>query len=825
VFMKIQIKYCLLIIFIASSLSAFAQKTGAISGSVKNKLTQQALNGATITIEKTTFAVQTTADGSYRITNIPVGSYNVKVTFTGYKSETQFNVIVVSGAEQFVNFEIEQSKNSVGEIIVKGGRKQSAVAADIITPLSVQRLSATEIKSNPGGNFDISKVVQALPGVAGSTGTAAFRNDIIIRGGAPNENVFYLDGIEIPVLNHFQTQGSAGGPAGMLNVSFIEDVKLSSSAFDARYDNAMASVFQFKQRDGNAKKFSGNIRLSGTEVAGTFEGPLTKNTTYLASIRRSYLQFLFKLIDLPIRPNFWDFQFKTNTKINSKTTLTLLGLGAIDEFTTEATKSSTPENEYVQLSVPFINQWNYTNGASLKRLIKDGYYNISLSRNMFDNSIDQFQDKKRDDENFRNLKIRSQEIENKLRFDYNKFTNGWRWSAGAMAQYVKFNNELYNRVSFLLRDSTGNLLKDSLGNPIAQLLAINSNTDLNFFKFGVFGQVSKKFLNDRLGASFGLRSDMNTFTTTGMNPLKTLSPRASISYQVAPKWQVSASVGNYYKTPIYTALGYKEAGVYVNKDVDYLRSMHYVTGVEFLPKKDLRFTVEGFYKRYSNYLVSDKNGTSLANQGTDFLAIGNEAVSSIGKGEAYGAEVFVQQKLTKTIFATASYTYVRSLFSGADGKLIASAWDSRHLFSGILGKKFKRNWEMGMKLRATGGAPYTPFDTVASRPQFALNGRGVINDAQLNSLRLAPFYQFDFRLDKKINFKKTTLDIFLDVTNALLTKNEQAPNFVFKRTADNSAFQTTDGLPLKLDGSNGIPVVNIDRNAIPTPTIGFIFEF
>jgi hypothetical protein len=168
---------------------------------------------------------------------------------------------------------------------------------------------------------------------------------------------------------------------------------------------------------------------------------------------------------------------------------------------------------------------------------------------------------------------------------------------------------------------------------------------------------------------------------------------------------------------------------------------------------------------------------------------------------------------------------VRSKFSGSNGILVASAWDNVHLFSGILGKKFKRNWEMGMKLRATGGSPYTPYDTLSSKGQFALNGRGVLDYNQLNTLRVAPFWQFDFRLDKKYNFKKTTLDIFLDVANALVIKNENIPNFVMKRNVANTAFETTDGAPLNAQGSNGISVINDNRSAIPTPTIGFIFEF
>ncbi len=814
-------KIILLCLFIQLSIhTAQAQNIGIITGTVRDKSLQNGIADANVGIEGTSIGTTTDSNGNFTIPNVTVGSYNLKISYIGYVAYTMYNIIVTTGNVANVEVELQKNPKYLNSAVVKSSKNKSAVVADLITPLSVQKLTSTEIKSNPGGNFDVSRVVQALPGVAGSTAGGGFRNDIIIRGGAPNENVFYLDGIEIPVLNHFQTQGSAGGPAGILNVSFLEDVKLSSSAFDAKYDNALASVFQFKQRTGNSKKLSGNIRLSGTEVAATVEGPASKNTTYLASFRRSYLQLLFKAIGLPIRPNYWDFQFKTTTKLNAKTTLTVLGLGAIDEFTTEAPADATPETEYILRSVPYINQWNYTNGVAIRRTIKDGFYNISLSRNMFDNAIDQFSDKKIGDENYRALKIRSQEIENKLRFDYNKFTNGWRYSFGAMAQYAKFNNDLYTKVTNEVIDSSGPLVI------YIPKTFITYNTAINMIKLGAFAQLSRRFFNEKLGASFGLRTDMNSFTNDGFNPMPALSPRLSLSYIVAPKWQVSASAGRYAKLPSYTALGYKNgSGVFENKNNKYINCTHYVGGVEYLPKESFRVTAEVFYKQYSNYLVSKLNGISIANLGSDFSVVGNEALLSNGKGNAYGFEVFLQQKLIKNIFATASYTFVRSEFSGANNILIPSAWDNKHLFSGIFGKKFKRNWELGLKYRFTAGSPYTPYDTAASRISSVVNGAGTLNYNQLNTLRLGNFSQFDFRLDKKINFKRTTLDLYIDVTNALLTANQSIPNFVFKRKADNSDFETTDGKPLNATGSNGIVVAPAPDAAIPTPTIGFIFEF
>lgn len=291
---------------------AFSQQQGSIIGIVTDGKTREPLVGVTIQAEGTPGGTTTDVDGKYRF-ELPVGSYNLKATFVGYSALTKFNVVLTSGNAQQINFELLEETVQLEAATVILNRSVSVATAE--TPNSVQKLTTEEIKNNPGGNFDISRVIQVLPGVGGTAGSVGgFRNDLIIRGGGPNENVFYLDGIEIPVINHFATQGSSGGPTGILNVSFIEDATLSSSSFNARYDNALSSVLQFKQRTGNPDRFQGNVRVSSTEVAGTVEGPISPKTTYLASVRRSYLQLLFKAIDLPIRPNYWDFQYKVTSK-------------------------------------------------------------------------------------------------------------------------------------------------------------------------------------------------------------------------------------------------------------------------------------------------------------------------------------------------------------------------------------------------------------------------------------------------------------------------------------------------------------------------------
>jgi outer membrane receptor for ferrienterochelin and colicin len=807
-------------IFSLSILTATAQNNGRLSGVVVDKLTQKILPNVSVSIEGIAKGAIADTNGIFRITGIPLKTYNIIFSLVGYKKQTLFNVVINAGNENNFNIELEQTGDALTEVVVKTN-KRTARAATLETPLSVQRLTTEEIKSNPGGNFDISKVIQSLPGVGGGAGGGGFRNDIIIRGGAPSENVFYLDGIEVPVINHFQTQGSAGGPQGILNVSFIEDVKLSSSAFDARYDNALSSVFQFKQKTGNRNKLQGNVRLSATELSGTLEGPLSKDkkTTFLASIRRSYLQLLFTAIDLPIRPSYWDFQTKITRQIDKKTTLSFIGIGAIDDFRFAAIKKATPEKLYILNSNAFIKQWTYTAGLSLKRLVKNGFVNIALSRNTFDNDINQYEDNTTQIEAQKTLTYTSRETENKLRIDINKNINDWKIAYGTVAQVSEYDTKTFAVLRRELRDGSGNIIQNAI--------TVNFTSPLNsFLRYGTFAQVSKRFFNSRLGVSAGLRSDMNTFTTTGNNGLKTLSPRISASYILADKWTANASIGRYFKIAPYTILGFADnANNLVNKNSLYQRSDHYVAGVEYLPNDGLRFTAEGFYKDYVNVPVSISKGISLANLGGDFNVLGNEAVVTNGKGRAYGFEFFAQKKLTNKFFGILSYTFYRSEYAGLDNKLIASAWDNRHLLTVTWGYKFPRNIELGLKFRYQGGAPYSPFDDVASQANYLSLGQGVVDYARLNTQRLGGFNSGDVRIDKKWNFKKMTIDLFLDVTNWYIAKNPAIPTYTFRRNANNTAFLTTDGLPINVNGSNAIPTLLSNDDPQVTPTLGFIIEF
>ena len=811
-------KFLLLLFFIISAVNTIAQ-TGTITGSVRDAIDNTPITSATVTVSPLNRSVITDSSGNYKIADLTTGYYSVTVIAIGYETAVKYNINITSGNSYELSFELLRAEKVNEEVVVSSSRK-TARATSLETPLSVQRLTTEEIKSSPGSNFDISRAVQSLPGVSGSDGLGnGYRNDIIIRGGAPYENVYYLDGIEIPVINHFSTQGSAGGPLGILNVSFLEDVKLNTSAFEARYDNALSGVFDFKQRNGNTEKVQGNIRLSASELAATFDGPLNKkrNLTFLASARRSYLQLLFKALDLPLRPDYYDFQYKVSYRPNARNSFSFIGVGAIYQFKFGTIRKPTLDKYLILDNVPSNNQWNYTVGATWKRSINNGFFSVAVSRNALDISLLKYDNNDPSINSNLRLNTNTRETENKFRFDVSQNFNQWKISYGTSAQYVSYFNESLVRRRAEIKDNSGNVIQPA---DIFQY-----DTDINFLKYGFYFQAGTRLFDNRLSLSAGVRTDGNTFLQNGNDLGKQLSPRIALSLAIVDKWTFNATAGSYTKLPPYTVLGFQQNNSFINKNAEYIRTNHYVAGFEFLPKSTLRFTVEGFYKQYSNVPVSIRDGISLNNLGADYGAVGNEPVVSSGKGKAYGVEFFAQQKLTKRLFGFGSYTYVISKFSGLDGNLLPSAWDNRHLFTFTLGYKFKRNWEAGLKYRLQGGLPYTPFDETASRINYATLGSGVLDYSQFNQLRLGIFQQSDLRIDKKWNLRKITINVFLDIQNWTMFKTPTLPQYTFDRNLDTGAFITTDGQPLASNGSNAIPKVLLETDSSPLPTIGFIIEF
>lgn len=799
------IKRFLLLTFLLINGFIFGQE-GVFKGKIYNGSNNEPLPFVKVILVNGTQGAITDTSGFFIIDKIKPGVYDFKVVADGFKPFIFDDITITNARSVEMNASLEIIVNELKEVKVQA----SPFKKPMESPVSLKTLNATEIERLPGANRDVSKVIQALPGVASR---ATFRNDIIIRGGSPGENKFYLDGIEVPNINHFATQGSSGGPVGLLNVNFIREVDFYAGAFPANYANGVSSVLSFKQKNGNKDALIANFALGSSDIALTLDGPLGKKADFIFSARRSYLQFLFSALKLPFLPTYNDAQFKFNYNINKKNRISLIGVGALDDFVLNTKVNNGVKdsnrleyNNFILGNIPTQDQWNYTIGINYQHFSKNGIQNFIVSRNMLKNISKRYKDNIENEAN-KILDYSSFEAENKIRFEntYNK--NGWKWMIGAGYEYARYNSQTFNRIAIM-------------GVP----QEINFKSDLFVSKYALFTQLSKAVFNERLNLSLGLRTDIADYNKYTLNPLEQLSPMFSMSVRLTERWSINANVSRFHQLPAYTILGYRDSNsVLVNKqnEVKYIRADHFVLGAEYLAKFNARFTLEGFYKNYSRYPFSLRDSISLANVGSDFGVVGNEPVVSNSKGRSYGLEFLYQQKMIKGFYAILAYTYVVSEFQDKNNKYLPSSWDSRHIVSITGGKRFNKGWEIGFRWLFSGGSPYTPYDVSTSslKQVWDINGRGILDYNQINNQREANFHQLNVRVDKKFYWNKFSLNLYLDIQNLYGYKTKVAPLLLVEKDANgNPITDPTDPTRYKTK-------LIKNTSGIIQPTLGIIFEF
>lgn len=797
------VKLFLISVLISIQLSA---QTGVLKGKIKDKFSNDPIEFANVFIENTSLGTSSDEDGSFEITNIPAGIYNIRISSIGYKTVFLYEVEIQSARPYIVDIEMDLDVATTGELVIKA----EAFRRPAESPLSLRTIGVTEIRRSPGGNRDISRVIQSLPGV---TSASTFRNDLIIRGGAPNENRFFIDDVEIPVINHFATQGSSGGPAGIINVDFIREVDFYSGAYPSSRYNALSSVFNFRFKDGRDDRFGATFTVGANDFGASAEGPIGKNSTILISARRSYLQFLFELVGLPFLPIYNDFQVKYKYKINPKTELYFLGIGAIDNFKLNLNANDTESKQFILENLPVNKQWNYTNGLVLKRYNSNGYTNFVVSRSMLNNAAEKYYLNDDSDPANKTLDYRSQEIENKFRVESFRRSDDWNYSFGINYEFAKFNTNTFNLI-FSQRGPE----------------KLDYNTDISFHKYGAFVNVSRKVLNDRLNIAMGTRIDGNTYSNLMSNPLKQFSPRISLSYDLGKGFALNGTGGIYYQLPPYTTLGYKEDNRLINKEnIKFIRSLQYAAGFEYNTSFDAKISIEFYDKHYQNYPFLLREGVSLANLGADFGIIGNGPALSISEGRAYGMEITYQQRLVKGFYGILAYTFGRSEFSDANEIFRPSSWDARHIVSFTGGKRLGKNWEVGVRWRFQTGLPFTPdlpdSDLVIN---WRRNNRAIPDFARLNELRNPAFGFLDMRVDKKWFFKSWDLNIYLDVQN-LTSSSIPGSQLILDRPLDESGRPIGNGIiinPNAPESEQRFATKRVDNSqGTVLPFIGLVVSF
>lgn len=722
-----------------------------MKGVVIDKSTRQPLEFVNVLVVGLGIGASTDANGNFLITQVPPGIYRLQASFLGYKTELtpEYRVNHVT---PYVQIELEEENASLNEVVVAASPFQKVPES----PVSLRVIGLQEIEKAPGANRDISKVVQNYPGVAFSP--IGYRNDLIVRGGGPSENRFYLDGVEIPNINHFSTQGASGGPVGLIDADLIRSVKFYSGAFPADKGNALSSVLDFSLRDGDMERNSLKATLGASEVSLSSNGHIGNKTSYLVSVRQSYLQALFKILGLPFLPAYTDASFKIKTRFDSHNELTLLGLGGIDRMKLNLGIEG-EDAEYMLSYLPEINQETYTVGGVYRHYSQRHVQSIVLSQSYLNNRNVKYRDNDESSEENLTLRLGSIEQETKLRMENTSSWSVWKVKAGFDLNYSRYKSNEYRKVF-------ANALRE-----------YDYHTDLSLWRWGMFASVDYAAPDKSFTASMGVRTDGNNYSDKMKELWRQLSPRLSVSYQLIEGLTLSGHVGLYYQLPSYTALGFKgEEGEYVNRHLDYISVSQESLGLSWTPNENMELSAEGFYKLYGHMPFSLSDQIPLYCKGNDYGTIGNEALSSEAKGRSYGVELMFKWLLTQKLNLSSSLTIFKSEFKdGEQGSYVPSAWDNRFILNMSGTYNFLKHWSLGAKVSCIGGSPYTPYDVEKSSLVEAWNvqGRAYYDYSRYNQERLPVFGQLDVRVDKTFYLKKCMLGFYLDIQNITASKLRQ----------------------------------------------------
>jgi hypothetical protein len=735
---------------------------GTVSGRIVNATTERPIQGAAIELVGTGTTVTADSLGRFQLSAVAVGVYQLRVRAIGYQPIIRANTVVGSGKPVDILVQLDPLAVQLEGIEVRPSYFQQP--SEYTT--STRSIGADETRRAPGVQEDVVRSVALLPGVGVTTGG---RNDLIVRGGAPYENLFLVDGIEVPNINHFGSQGSTGGPLSLINVDFVQRTDFAAGGFSAKYGDRTASLTSISLRDGEDERLAGELNLSATGFGAMLEGPLGSKTSYLLSARRSYLDLLFKRAGFSFIPSYMDFQLKTTTRLNSVNTISFLGIGAIDrvEFI-----NNSADDRYDNSRILAPRQNQYFGGVTWKRLLGDGLLTVTLGR-----TYSQFETAQTDslDPPQTVFSNRSREGGNTLRIDLVQ-------QLGARAELNVGNATYFASLLDYDVQMDGRYRLDSLGVPRSLVV----DTSFSAFRSATYFQGSYQ-LTDALRASMGARLTYYGF----LGKMLRLDPRIALRTRLTPAWALNVSVGRYHQAPSYIWLIGDPGNL---ARLEPIESDQLVVGLETEPRDDTRLQLEFYYKKYRDYPARMfRPEAVLAPAGfedvTTDIPFGLEPLKSDGVGRTYGAELFVQKRLSAIpVFGLMSLSVSRAVFTSLEGLERAGAYDARFLGNLVMGWRPDRDWELSGKFRVATGLPTTPFiaeGTATGQLDFSRYNQGP---------QLPTFHSLDLRVDKRWSFRSVQLVTYIDVQNVYGRANVTAYEWDF-RTAQPEPNESLGVLP------------------------------
>ncbi len=759
-----RLSFLILTVFTVISLSdSLAQTNGyEINGRVIDRLTREGVPyAAVIIVGVEGSGVLADSSGVFRLPEVKPGICQFSAIQLGYRTVVTPEY-KITPYTPYIEIEMDQDPTELAAASVR----PSPFLRSVESPVSVRIISVGDIEKIPGANKDVARIVRSYPGVSYSP--IGYRNDLIVRGGGPSENAFFIDGIEIPNINHFATQGASGGPVSILNSDLIREISFYTGSFPSNRGGALSSVMDITLKDGNPEKQAFKATVGASEVGVSASGHMGAKTTYVASVRQSYLQLLFRFLGLPMLPNYIDGQFKIKTRFDERNELMFIGLAGFDNLKLNQEPDDAGD-EYLLSYLPKLKQETFTAGVSYKHFGDRHIQTWSLSYNYLNNRTVKYLD---NDESVPDGLIRnSSGLEGKAqaRFENRAYYGPWTVREGAEAVFRHYDSYVFRKMAYSRMQEY--------------------DSAIGFFGWGLYASADYKSPGGKVNASAGLRTDGSSFYGRTAAFWKQLSPRASVSYMPWESWSFNASAGLYHQLPPMTALSFRnEDGELANMSLDYMRVMSAAAGADWKLRDRLFIGLEGFYKYFYDIPASVATGVPLTCIGADYGSIGEEILRSSADGRSYGMELIVKWLIPDKVTLVGSATLYRSEYrTDKDQDYIPSAWDNRFITNLSAVYEFPRYWSIGAKVSAIGGSPYTPYDEELSslRSIWDAEGRPVYDYSQYNGMRLDPYWQLDLRVDKNFYFSRWTLGIYVDLQNVTFSKIRQPDAYLSTGTVLN----------------------------------------
>ncbi len=757
-------RFFLVFIFSTIILLSFGQVTQHIRGVVRDGASDEPIPFASVALINTNPVLGAVADstGNFIISSVPVGRYDVEVSFVGYEPTVIREVLLTSAKEVFLEIPLKENIRQLSEVVVTPTVNKTQPLNKMATA-SARMLSVEEAKRYAGGFDDPARLASSFAGVGSNMGN----NGIIVRGNAPKFLQWRLEEVEIPNPNHFaEVTAFGGGGLTALSSQVLGNSDFFTGAFPAEYGNALSGVFDIKLRNGNNQKRESTVQvgLIGIDVAS--EGPFKEGgkSSYLFNYRYSTLALL-----TPLMPEdadgtrYQDLSFKMNFPTKKAGVFSIWGIGLIDR-SGQTAETDTSKWEYLQdKEDQDVKQYMGAVGGGHKIMVgDDAFLKTTLAATV--SGLDMHTERMN-----REVELLPQNVI--------KNTN-WNF---VLSSYFnkKFSAKHTNKTGVQLTGLMYNMLMknaDPAGTPLqvltnengfSSLLTAYSNSSVN--------------LSDQWTLNAGLIGQVFT-----LNGHYTVEPRLGVKWQFADNHSLSLAYGlssrlemlNYYFTR-------NESGEYINKDLDFTRSQQLVLSYDWNIGNDFHFKAEPYIQQLYRVPVMPDSSFSFINLSDDWFI--HEKLVNRGKGINYGIDITFEKFMSQGYYFMLTGSFFQSKYKGGDGVWRSTRFNRNFLSNFLIGKEWmvgkgKQNiFNANVRLTYQGGDRYSPIDGTAS----IMKEEVLYVETDAYSQKLSPSFLGHFTLSYKINKKNMAHEFAIKVLNATGYKEFYGHRYNYKtKTVD-----------------------------------------